>query len=84
MTTKRNWDATQREAAANNNSEKLLAAIQTKLDQRNRDARNGERNWGHAGDANHLQNRLLDLVMSWELGDDESEADCRERILSSL
>lgn len=81
---KKNWNATQREAAANNNSEKLLAAIAAKIEERNRAAYNGERNWGHAGDANHLQNRLLDLVMSWELGDDESEADCRDRILKNL
>lgn len=40
--------------------------------------------WGHAGDAAHLREKLLELAVSYALGPDGSETDARRRIEEAL
>ncbi len=80
----RNWEATQRENELLNESAALLAVIGAEIDARRRDGGNGERHYGHVGDAANMRDKLVELVMCWEIGDDEDEQEVRDRILRAV
>lgn len=80
----KNWKATQAATAENRTSNQLLTVIAAKLAERDRDAFAGELTWGDHGDAQHLKNKLLELVVAWTIGPDESEADAAARVLGGL
>jgi len=80
----KNWKATQAATAANRTSNQLLTVIAEKLASRDRAAFAGELNWGHAGDAEHVKAKLLELVVGFSAERDEDEADTAARILGGL
>lgn len=81
---RRNWTEAQAITAHNTDSRALLGLIEKKLDYNDQAVRDGYVNWGHAGDAEHYRAKLLELVVSWTVGADESEADAEARILALI